>query len=478
MNVDSSNVPGNKDLSIHKATITITEPSQGANTRTIDLNSKAGDIDQKDSDDSLDYDALYPIFWSLQTYFSNPTSLFETENLSSFKSGLEATLLKFRQVQKGTDTVASTNEDQSSLKRKRQGEGESSKVAFNPKYLTSRDLFELEISDLAFRRHVLVQALIVLDFLLSQTPKAKAKLEHLKNKSVLWSFTLSEEHSNWAENMRNEIAAYLQQGGDGKFYFRMVDTVLSRDKNWAYWKGEGCINFSRDPVAPSQYAEARTGLKRSTALKRPKNNPLGALDLGFLSDSQTTDALDRLKDPSRSSVPAMGAYRMEIEDVTFDMDTAQGEQKDRLFEARASKTWRTLRIAAKSRFSVFDKLDDDNRLDVLFADPEDEKVTQEEYNEDRVEAKDQQTRPQDVVEATKGLDSATDVHGETPHAPTEAEAQQPNHEKVQAPPQGEGNTVESTKGDVTSDTTATKDAREAGAQDVGDPMAIEEPAIT
>ncbi len=51
----------------------------------------------------------------------------------------------------------------------------------------------LKVSDLAFRRHILVQALILIDFLLSLTPKAKAKLSDLTNKSVLYSYSLTEE---------------------------------------------------------------------------------------------------------------------------------------------------------------------------------------------------------------------------------------------------------------------------------------------
>jgi len=46
---------------------------------------------------------------------------------------------------------------------------------------------------MAFRRHILVQALILVDFLLSLTPKAKSKLADLTNKSVLYGYTLSDE---------------------------------------------------------------------------------------------------------------------------------------------------------------------------------------------------------------------------------------------------------------------------------------------
>ena len=57
-------------------------------------------------------------------------------------------------------------------------------------------LTELEqISDLAFRRHILVQGLILMDFLLYQTPKSKKKIESVngRNKSVVYSFTLSDD---------------------------------------------------------------------------------------------------------------------------------------------------------------------------------------------------------------------------------------------------------------------------------------------
>lgn len=40
---------------------------------------------------------------------------------------------------------------------------------------------------------MLVQALILLDFMLSLTPKAKARFSEMTNKSVLYGFVLSDE---------------------------------------------------------------------------------------------------------------------------------------------------------------------------------------------------------------------------------------------------------------------------------------------
>ena len=65
----------------------------------------------------------------------------------------------------------------------------------------------VQISDLAFRRHVLVQALILIDFLLSLTPKAKRKLEHTSNKSVLYTYALNEDNVCGSFNPSNSLPA-------------------------------------------------------------------------------------------------------------------------------------------------------------------------------------------------------------------------------------------------------------------------------
>ena len=42
------------------------------------------------------------------------------------------------------------------------------------------------------------------------------------------------------------------------------------------------------------------------------------------------------------------------------------EERQLLTDARASKIWRTLRIASKSKFRLFDKIEDGSELGVLF----------------------------------------------------------------------------------------------------------------
>lgn len=93
-------------------------------------------------------DQLYPLFWSLQKYFSQPKKLFDKAKFSSFQIGLEATMNMFKSVQKENVTdrpIKSVDESRKVLKRKRSHGEDGLANTFNPKYLTSRDLFELEV---------------------------------------------------------------------------------------------------------------------------------------------------------------------------------------------------------------------------------------------------------------------------------------------------------------------------------------------
>ncbi|KAI9846789.1 MAG: hypothetical protein M1837_003638 [Sclerophora amabilis] len=378
------------------------EPEEGKANNVI-----ASDIKAEQTDQQLDTDTLYPIFWSLQQYFSNPTKIFEASNFADFKGGLESTIKKFKEVQRDTDgrsALMVSEEGKKGTKRKRGESDDDITTGFNPKYLTSRDLFDLEVSDLAFRRHILVQALILLDFLQSLAPKSKAKLGNLhpQNKSVLYQFTLSDEDARWASETRATVAAYLQQGPEGKFYYRMVDTVLSRDKNWVRWKAENCPPIERPPVNLEHMLGAKQGVEKACAPRRLRATPLGSLDLGFLSDAEVAHGLERLKQEQRyfppnrePDVASAEACRYIVPDITsfeamiagddFDLDLAKSEDERQLaIDAKASKTWRALRIASKSGLNVFDKIDNTaQNLQAIFQPKSDREATKEEQEQEQ-----------------------------------------------------------------------------------------------
>jgi THO complex subunit 1 len=92
-------------------------------------------------------DELYPIFWSLQESFNQPKKLFNATHFGGFRAGLEATMTMFKSVQTEMNgrPVKVADEGKRGTKRKRSQGDDDLANAFNPKYLTSRDLFELEV---------------------------------------------------------------------------------------------------------------------------------------------------------------------------------------------------------------------------------------------------------------------------------------------------------------------------------------------
>ena len=126
------------------ASTVTSSPSAG----TGPTNSAHATRDQVDSKKHLDYDGLYPVFWSLQEHFSNPPRLFDANNLQTLKDGLGRTLNSFRAILKATNNQTSPrllDEGKRGIKRKAGDGGDYLASNFNPKYLTSRDLFELEV---------------------------------------------------------------------------------------------------------------------------------------------------------------------------------------------------------------------------------------------------------------------------------------------------------------------------------------------
>jgi len=394
----------------------------------------------KEPKEPVDLDALYPVFWSLQAYFSAPSKLFDPDRLATFKAGLEATLSAFKNINTELDSQGggrSSEEARKSHKRKRVADGPEVSSNFNPKYLTSRDLFDLEISDTAFRRHVLVQALILLDFMLSLTPQAKKRQADLTNKSVLYGFVLNEEDATWASNIRRRIEGYLRDGPGGMFYYRMVDTVLSRDKNWVRWKAEGCPPIEKPPISVPDYVAARDNAVKIYANKRIRPSPMGALDFKFLSDSEALANIERLKDSDRFAVPDPKSLLGGILDDEMDIDMAQtAEEKQAAVNAKSSKTWRILRLAAKTKMAAFDKIDDGSKLNILFEAPAPPGETpQPEGNEDTAQNTPAEVKESGEDESSQDTQSPvenTNVTHDTQQRESTAPAENPTVEQSPA----------------------------------------------
>lgn len=125
---------------------TVTNDNVNGETLMEDAGAQPTEGDEpaaQEKPETMDIDTLYPVFWSLQHFFSNPPRLFEEENFETFRKSLEATLAKFKEVPKVIQAGESAGKTGTPSSADAEDEFAST---FNPKYLTSRDLFKLEVS--------------------------------------------------------------------------------------------------------------------------------------------------------------------------------------------------------------------------------------------------------------------------------------------------------------------------------------------
>lgn len=169
--------------------------------------------------------------------------------------------------------------------------------------------------------------------------------------------------------MKKSIVNYIKGGPEGRYFDRMVDSVLSRDKNWVRWKIENCPSISKPAISAEEYNTAKASARKVTANKRLRPNPLGSLDLKFLSESDGHTGLERLKGPSRYEVPDHKSFKnkIELDDMGIEMAN-DDEEKTAATESKASKIWRALRIASKTKLTSFDKIERFDKIDEIFLD--------------------------------------------------------------------------------------------------------------
>lgn len=70
---------------------------------------------------------------------------------------------------------------------------------------------------------------------------------------------------------------------------------------------------------------------------------------------------------NRFTTPASDSFLEGIADDEFNVDTAQtSDEKENAVNAKASKIWRTLRLASRSKLALFEKIDNGKNLEALF----------------------------------------------------------------------------------------------------------------
>jgi THO complex subunit 1 len=173
----------------------------------------------------------------------------------------------------------------------------------------------------------------------------------------------------WVTEMRRRIENHITKDGaaEGAYFFRMVESILSRDKHWVRWKVENCPPIELKSITADGFLDAKKTLHRTTISKRARLGQVGSLALNFLSDSDEQVLMERLKASERYELPDLKALQYKISDDDFDIEGAKDAKSKALAtDKKASKSWRALRIASRTKLAQFDKIDNPDKIDAIF----------------------------------------------------------------------------------------------------------------
>ena len=160
-------------------------------------------------------------FWQLQDFFRNPANSVRERGFETMQKCCDIVLEIFRSSNVNIDS--DLHQDIASIDDNKQREG------FLLRYLTSRKLFEIQLGDSTFRRQILLQMIILLQYFTSTIKFRPAYLN------------LTNEQESWIKS--SEEKAYkllLETDRDGKKFCKSVEDLFKREENWSNWKNEQC----------------------------------------------------------------------------------------------------------------------------------------------------------------------------------------------------------------------------------------------
>lgn len=278
---------------------------------------------ERDAPDGISIDFnFYKTFWSLQEHFCDPaaTTVGSTK-WQKFSSNLMVVLDTF--------DAQPLSEDAGNVNNLEEEEA----AAFSIKYLTSSKLMGLELKDPGFRRHILVQCLILFNYL--KTPG--------KNDKDGPSESMKEEINSCEERIKKLLETIPPKGNE---FLHSIEHVLEREKNWVWWKRDGCPAFEKQAI------ERKTS--QEVVRKRKPRFRLGNKELAQLWKwaDQNPNALT---DPQRIRTPSVTEYWKPFAD---DMDPLAGIEEEYHHKNNRVYCWKGLRFSARQDLEGFSRFID------------------------------------------------------------------------------------------------------------------------
>ncbi|KAJ8923363.1 hypothetical protein NQ315_001921 [Exocentrus adspersus] len=262
---------------------------------------------------------FYCKFWQLQDFFRNPNQCYTKVQWKLFCSHSTTILNTFHGIK--LDYVTSEN---------------NTNVGYFAKYLTSQKLLDLQLHDVNFRRSVLLQFLIVFQYLTS-TVKFKSE-----------SYELKADQKEWIQNQTEKVYSLLKETPpDGEIFAKIVKNILSREELWNSWKNDGCPEIKKAQPIAIESTEKKSELTKpllGDIIKEANNQGKYYMGSGELTKlwNLCPNNLEACKGKERDFLPSLEEY---FGDAIEQLENPTKEGENLLKDGNFG--WRALRLLAR-----------------------------------------------------------------------------------------------------------------------------------
>lgn len=200
-----------------------------------------------DNNTPTDYN-LYRKLWLIQDFFRQPTQCYSVEQWKTLTGNMEEVFKAFGsyKLEEQAWSVGGTRKRTCSISESVEDYRESHYFA---KFLTSEKLMNLQLHDSHFRRHVLIQCLILFQYLTSD----------IKFKPA--SMVLGDTQALWIQDTTEKVYALIKETPpNGEGFATYIRQVLSREEAWIAWKNDGCPSYEKPPQVETDMYPAKKHL--------------------------------------------------------------------------------------------------------------------------------------------------------------------------------------------------------------------------
>lgn len=284
----------------------------------------------------VDYN-FYRKFWHLHTFFKSPNTVYTKANWKQLQSYTTDVLNVFTNHK--IDSSSNTGFrffDNSDMNC-----NDSEESLHFTRYLTSKKVLDLQLGDSCFRRYILVQLLILFQYLTSQV---RTRPE---------SLTLSDDQIEWVNQTTEKVYHLIEETPPkGKEMRNCVEHILARESFWNIWKNEMCPNLKSVNEAPAELppkiSKTRLG-DEVKAADRCGKVIIGNQDLTKIWN-QCQDNWDACLSEERIFTPPLEKF---FEPVITRYETWRPEDRQKILIEESDFTWRALRLLSQKSSHFF-----------------------------------------------------------------------------------------------------------------------------